>query len=263
MMDVKACIKCKEEKPNTFTYYTKDGKGNILNVCKLCVNLRLKEYKRKKRIGMEDKRYGIKEDLTNKKFNNLTVLALSEKKEGGKSYWICKCDCEAIVIVQGYILKKLKQMGCNECGNKLISIKNRRHNDMGTRLYETWTNMKTRCSNTKYSMYKDYGGKGISVCKEWIDYLDFKKWAIKSGYSEDLTLDRIDNDKNYYPENCRWSTMKEQQNNRTNNHLITYNGLTLTMMQWSERNNLVYGTLQRRIYSGWDIERALTKRGRT
>lgn len=118
-----------------------------------------------------------------------------------------------------------------------------------------------RCYNKSHPYYRYYGGKGITICSEWLsDYNSFKDWAISSGYSDNLTIDRIDNSKGYTPENCRWVTMKEQQNNRTNNRLITYKGCTKTMKQWSECLGIPYRTIKDRIVNrGYTAEKAFSK----
>ena len=127
-----------------------------------------------------------------------------------------------------------------------------------TRLYRIWSNMKTRCENPNRKDYKRYGQRGVKVCEEWSDFLTFYEWAINNGYKDGLTLDRIDANSNYEPSNCRWATAKEQGNNRTNNHLITYNGETKTIAQWAEERNINHDTLYSRINRmNWDIGRAL------
>lgn len=105
----------------------------------------------------------------------------------------------------------------------------------GTRLYYIWQGIKKRCYNTNDARYHRYGGRGITVCEEWItDYINFHNWAIENGYSEDKTIDRIDNDGNYEPSNCRWSTNKEQCNNRSSNIKITIGNATKTLTEWCE-----------------------------
>lgn len=123
------------------------------------------------------------------------------------------------------------------------------------RLYRIWTGIIARCNN-KNAKY--YGSKGIKVCDEWRDYVNFKKWAEANGYADNLTIDRIDNSKDYCPENCRWATMKEQQRNRTNNHIIEYNNESHTISEWAEIFNINVDVLIYRINNGWDVSTALT-----
>ena len=125
---------------------------------------------------------------------------------------------------------------------------------MKKRLHDIWSHMRTRCNNSNNEAYKYYGEKGIKVCQEWeSSFYTFYYWALKNGYSQNLTIDRIDNNKNYCPENCRWVDMKVQANNKTSNHLITYLGETKTMQQWAEKYNLNITTISERLRNGCEI----------
>lgn len=133
------------------------------------------------------------------------------------------------------------------------------HGGKGTRIYRIWMKMRRRCSDPSEDNYLRYGGRGITVCDEWRDsFAAFRDWAIANGYADDLTIDRIDNDGNYEPSNCRWATRKTQQNNTRRNHYITANGLTLTVAEWSERTGIKYDTLQTRLKKGWNPEKAVS-----
>lgn len=134
------------------------------------------------------------------------------------------------------------------------------HGATGTRLYQAWENMRARCNRKSSREYENYGGRGISVCSEWNEHFEsFRDWALNNGYSEQLTLDRIDVNGNYEPGNCRWISNKEQQNNKRNNRNITYNGRTQTLNQWAKELGMIPKTLQGRLdKSGWSIEKALT-----
>ena len=122
-------------------------------------------------------------------------------------------------------------------------------------LYIHWINMKSRCNDFND---KNYGGKGIIVCKEWLhDFECFYNWAIKNNYKKGLTLDRINGDDNYKPNNCRWATYKQQARNSTQNHLLTYNGKTKCIVEWAEYLGMSTRMLRERIRRGWSIERAL------
>lgn len=134
-----------------------------------------------------------------------------------------------------------------------------KHGEHGTRLYGIWKNMKYRCQNPNSPVYKDYGARSIAVCKDWQEYVPFRDWAMANGYCENLTLDRIENDKGYSPENCRWATMKTQSNNTRQNRIIKYDGVEHTLSEWSEITGVCVGTLWDRLKSGWSIERALTE----
>jgi len=134
----------------------------------------------------------------------------------------------------------------------------RKHGMTHTRLFKTWIDMKQRCSNKNTTYYFNYGGRGISVCDEWSEFLPFYKWAINNGYSDSLSIDRIDNDGNYGPSNCKFSTRIEQQNNTRHNVWCEYNGQIRNMKQWSKLSNIPYKTLADRLHRyGWTIEKAL------
>lgn len=141
------------------------------------------------------------------------------------------------------------------CNKKII-----RHGLSKTRLHTIWHSMYCRCYYPQTNQYKHYGGKGIQVCEEWKNnFLNFYNWAMANGYRDDLTIDRIDNDKNYCPENCKWSTYKEQYSNKTNNRFITFNDTTATLTEWSKIYNINITTLSDRLKSGMSFEEAITK----
>lgn len=138
------------------------------------------------------------------------------------------------------------------------SNKHKRHGMHGTRIYRIWCSMKGRCLCPGQSVYKYYGGKGITVCDEWMSsFMNFYQWAIKNGYSDALTIDRIDNSKGYSPDNCKWSTMKEQERNRSYAKLITYNGKTQCVTAWAEELGISRGTVYKKISEGETGEEAL------
>ena len=135
---------------------------------------------------------------------------------------------------------------------------NYKHGMAGTRLHHIWKSMKQRCSNSNCINYKNYGAKGISVCDEWCDFENFAKWALSNGYSEELTLDRINANGNYEPSNCRWVTYKVQGNNRSNNRQIEMDGIIHTMAEWAEITGIKIATIHARLERGWNPEKALT-----
>ena len=127
------------------------------------------------------------------------------------------------------------------------------------RLYHEWTDMRKRCSKTYIKSFPQYGGRGIKVCDEWENsFIAFRDWALANGYSDNLTIDRIDVNGNYEPSNCRWVTKKEQGNNKRNNRVLAHNGKTQTLTQWAEETGIPYSCLQKRIKYGWSVERILT-----
>ena len=201
-------------------------------------------------------------DMKGRRIGRLTVIREAEK-QGGHIMWLCKCDCGKEVIATGDNLRRgcYKSCGCYSADR--LSEMRTKHKMSNTRLYREWAQMKGRCYYKKYINYDCYGERGITVCAEWKDdFSCFMKWALSNGYNDNLTLDRIDNNKGYSPDNCRWITGKEQANNRRNNHYVTYNGITKTISQWSESSGINYWCLRSRIANGWDISEALTKPSR-
>lgn len=205
------------------------------------------------------------DDLTGLKFGKLTVLYENGRyvSPNGKKrvLWLCMCECGNTKTAMGHDLKngRVKSCGCLKKGRPNIN------NPEMKKLYRKWHDIKRRCFNVNCSRYKDYGGRGITVCDKWRNsfeafYKDISKLPHfgEAGY----TLDRIDNNGNYEPNNVRWATTKQQNNNTRNNHYITYNGKTQTIAQWAEELKINYNTLFMRIsVLKWSVEKALSTRG--
>ena len=199
------------------------------------------------------------QDLTGKKFGRLLVIERVENNKKQQVQWLCKCDCGNEVKV---ISKSLTSGNTKSCGclHREINIKRlTTHGLRNTRLNGIWCGVLQRCYNPKNKAYKNYGGRGITVCQEWQDnFQNFYDWSMSNGYNDDLTIDRIDVNGNYEPSNCRWVTKKEQANNMRSNRLLTYNGETHNMKQWAKIMGINYRALQQRLFRGWSIEKALT-----
>lgn len=197
-------------------------------------------------------------DLTGQKFGRLTVIKRVENK-GKNTYWLCKCDCGNIKSVRVDSLKNgsIKSCGCYQ--KEMIKKCHTIHNKCHTRLHSIWSNMKQRCFNKNAKRYSQYGGRGITVCEEWKnDFMSFYDWAMANGYNDNLTIDRIDVNGNYEPNNCKWATNKEQQNNRQHHFLITYKGITKNLQEWCEEVGLSRDNLYRRLVKyKWSVEKAL------
>ena len=201
-------------------------------------------------------------DLSKQKFGKLTVIRrISDKvKPSGQHVLMyeCLCECGNIVNVRAEYLKTSHTKSCG-CLRKEKSS-HTTHGKTGTRIHDTWRSMKRRCYTKSHKEYERYGGRGITVCDEWKDKFEcFYEWAMQNGYNDNLTIDRINVNGNYEPSNCRWITIKEQQNNRRNNHYITYNGETLTAIQFAKKYNMNNSTLITRLNRGWSIEKIMDK----
>lgn len=202
------------------------------------------------------------EDITGKRFGRYTVLKRVENSANRKARWLCRCDCGTEKVVTGYYLRKGRTKSCG-CYNRDLITKVGKNNTMHglshTRLYVIWNGMVRRCHNPKAQRYESYGGRGITVCDEWLnDFMTFRAWALSHGYHDDLSIDRIDNNKGYNPDNCRWATDSEQANNMSSNTMITFNGKTQNMKQWSIELGISYIALVCRFERGWSVERAFT-----
>lgn len=172
----------------------------------------------------------------------------------------CKCECGNIGEVQLACLRNGHSTSCGCVQKRKVSETMFKHGLSDKHpLYSIWKNMKKRCNNPKASEYENYGGRGISVCENWSNkFQDFYNWAITNGWSEDLTIDRIDNDGNYCPENCRWSTFKTQMNNMTKNHYVQYNDSLYTLSTLAEHLNIPYNVVRYRISNcKWNVEKLI------
>ena len=209
----------------------------------------------------------MRENLIGQVFGRLTVIDRADGLVSESGYhtvmWKCKCDCGNIVNVRA---KSLKQGVTKSCGcfrrDRMSNIASR-HHGFGTRLYTIWNSMRQRCNNPKHHAYSNYGGRGITICKDWDDFDKFRKWAIGAGYDENAprgqyTLDRVEVDRGYSPDNCRWVDMKTQSNNKRETIYLSYNGETLTLTEWADRVGLHYTTLWKRYKEGFDTSQILS-----
>lgn len=147
-----------------------------------------------------------------------------------------------------------------ECrGWKIERIGLSTHGETNTRIHKIWSSMHERCERKSHEHFDCYGGRVIKICEEWDKYEKFREWALNNGYKENLTLDRIDVNGDYCPENCRWSDWTTQQNNKRNNHNLTYRGQTKTIAEWSRVTGINKTTIRARLISGWCVEDVLNK----
>ena len=210
-------------------------------------------------------------DLTHMRFERLFVERRYGTASSGHALWLCKCDCgNTKVISSNQLHSGTKSCGCLQRENAAKSAKNRVHTpcrhkyEVGTeysRLHQAYKDIKNRCYNQNSKSYKSYGMRGITICQEWQnDFYAFRDWAMVNGHADDLTLDRINVNGNYEPNNCRWITVKEQNNNRRNNRIVTYNGETMTLHElWERYTDVPYKTLWSRVNAGWTIADAVER----
>lgn len=198
-------------------------------------------------------------DLTGQRFGRLTVIRKNGRMNRNVA-WECKCDCGNTKTISSYSLRSGRSQSCGCLNKELVTKMMTTHGKSGTRLHRIWTLMKNRCTSDTSPDYPKYGGRGVTVCDEWLKFDAFYEWSISHGYDDTLSIDRIDNDGNYCPDNCRWATKKQQENNKSTNSLIEYNGETHTIAEWADIKGINYETLRCRIkYFGWSPEKALTK----
>lgn len=204
------------------------------------------------------------EILIGSRYGNYLVIGPFDRNAKGRRQVWCRCDCGAERLVDVCQLVHSPTKYCNACKGARMQ----KHKATDTRLYNIWSDMIQRTSNAKHPSYRLYGGRGIAVCEDWKTCAKFIEWALASGYTDELTLDRIDNDMGYCPENCRWATRRIQQRNRRTNRMISYKGVTKCLAEWAEDLGLNIKTLGNRLNRGWSFEDALTpvvwsnKRGR-
>lgn len=207
--------------------------------------------------------------------NTYGLLRVEKRAEnaGGRTAWnvVCQCEKKTRFAVTGNSLQRgnTKSCGCTRAISLAKLNKERRtHYQTRTRLYRLWGTIKARCNRETHSSYKNYGGRGIKVCEEWSrSFESFRDWAHDNGYYEDLgksgrnkmTIERIDNNGDYEPSNCRWATNLEQMNNKRDNVYYTINNETKTLTEWSRITGVKSGTIYKRIRNGWLPERAITE----
>ena len=181
------------------------------------------------------------------KFGKLIVIKETEKRnKNGSVYCLCKCECgnEIEIAKNSLISGNTKSCGCYLKEKRKQYISNYLHGESKTRLHTIWCEMKRRCYCKTDKAYNNYGGRGIKVCEEWKNnYLCFKEWAINNDYKENLTIDRINNDGDYEPNNCRWINKKQQANNRRTNIKIRYKNKEYTLKQLAELLQIKYSKI--------------------
>lgn len=197
-------------------------------------------------------------DITGKRFGRLLAVEQTYTKKG-QQYWMCICDCgtEKIIRKSHLISGRIKSCGCLLKDN----MSGYKHGLCNTRIMRIFQGIKNRCYNKNEKAYKNYGGRNITICKEWLENsLLFYEWAKNNGYKKGLTIDRIDNNKGYSPDNCRWTTYKQQARNTRRNLILEYRGKKKCLAEWCDFLGLDSRRTQERLKRGWSVERAFSNK---
>ena len=205
-------------------------------------------------------------DLTGMRFGRWTVIDKdTERTKSAKvTYWNCICECGSIKSIRHSSLTTGNSRSCGCLHDEVVAKNHYKHgayhDNLAEPLYYVWNTMRQRCGNPNSEKYKRYGARGITVCEAWNDYATFREWALSNGYKPNsgLSIDRIDNDKGYCPENCRWVTNSVQSNNRSTNHIVTIHGEKHNIAQWAEIYNMNPQVIRGRIHAGWNEVDAIT-----
>lgn len=198
-------------------------------------------------------------DLIGKKFGSLLVVDRKGSNNQGNSMWLCLCECGSRVVVNSQNLKSNHTRSCGCLRSQVTTQRNRTHNMSKTRLYRIWSLMKDRCKNPNTPCYSRYGKRGIAVCGEWTSFENFARWALANGYSDKLSIDRIDFNGNYEPANCRWIPLAEQNQNIRKNRFASYQGETLTFSQWSKELNMSPAKFRYLIEKGKTVQEIISE----
>lgn len=198
-------------------------------------------------------------DYTGKRFGRLTVICRAPNRDylrgGCKVYWVCKCDCGKTIEISRAHLQSGHTKSCGCIHREQLAEKNTTHGFSGTRIYSIWLGMKSRCGNENNKRFLHYGGRGIKVCPEWeAEFENFRRWAIENGYSDDLTIERIDVNGDYCPENCCFIPLSEQANNKQNSVYFEFNGEKITQQEASRRTGIPSSTICRKRKKGISLE---------
>ena len=205
----------------------------------------------------------VRINITGQKFGRATVLGFSHIN--GQAYWSCRCDCGTEFVSAGFNLRKGITKSCG-CLKRESGRNTKTHGDSKTKFYSIWASMKSRISNENMPTFNTYGGRGITICAEWLNYQNFRSDMLRSyldhcekfGSGHETTVDRINNDLGYSLENCKWSTQREQNNNRRDNVLINYQGTPYTRQEASCKFGIKKETISKRLKLGWSMEKSLT-----
>ena len=200
-----------------------------------------------------------KQNLLGQRFGRLVVIDEAPNSANSSTLWCCKCDCGNEMITRAANLKSGHVKSCGCFRREVIAKRSTSHGGSNSRIYGIWRKMIARCENQKNENYRRYGARGVRVCAEWHDFTNFRDWAEKAGYTDMLSIDRIDVNGDYEPSNCRWADAKTQSNNRRSNNLITIGIETRTFAEWCAISGVKYKTAHRRLETGHTIEEVFSK----
>lgn len=188
-------------------------------------------------------------DYVGKRFGRL--LAMEKQIVSGRGHYVCRCDCGNEKLIRGDSLSSGSTKSCGCLTKDVNKSVHRTHGDSDTRLYKIYHKIINRCYNPNNYRYERYGGRGITVCREWLEgYENFKEWAVQNHYKDNLSIDRIDIDGGYSPENCRWADIRTQMNNTSRNIFIEYNGEVKTLARWCEELDYPYNSTRMLLKKG-------------
>ena len=203
----------------------------------------------------------IPEQHIGKVFHKLTIIEYSSRKAHGHTF-VCECSCGNTTVVYYSSIKSGNTKSCG-CYRKEASSRRKRtvHGNTGNPIFSRYKSMIDRCNNPENVNYINYGRRGIKVCEEWLkDFSVFESWALENGFDKKLSIERIDNDGGYSPENCKWANRSEQANNRRSNRNLTFKGRTQNLRAWANELGIKENTIRARLDNlGWSVEKSLTK----
>ena len=207
-------------------------------------------------------------DMTGVRYGRLTAIKRVKNSKHSQTMWMFRCECGKEIVTTGWAVRSGHTTSCGCFLSETTASLKYSHGMARTRIYKIYQHMKERCYKTDDRAYGRYGGRGITICDEWLEengFENFYNWSILNGYNETLTIDRIDVNGNYEPSNCRWATWRVQANNKRNNRYVTYNGKTKTVSEWSQEYGIGEATIRSRLNRGWSVDETLnipTKRKR-
>lgn len=198
-------------------------------------------------------------DLVGQQFGRLTCLKYEGRTKQYDALWLCQCECGNRCVTRAGALRGGHTLSCGCFRQERTRQSHLSHGRSHSKLYKVWTKMKERCANPHDVSYPYYGPHGIIVCREWLTFEPFQAWAIAAGYQEGLTIERVNNDGNYEPGNCIWTTQAVQNRNKRNNIIVTFQGETRKLLDWADTIGVSRDILDNRLRKGWTAERALTQ----